>query len=469
MIWFLGHSTYFLYHRNHVSDLQFPSTTREWCQRLIDAAIAEAAMKALRPLGLALSWAWITSAFLIDIAVLFLATHLPVPLAPKVAWWAGVAVAALATIATLLTYNGITVASTLTRWIWDWSADLWDSSADSVATLSRGCTRAIDHRRRFGRQVVGVREYQGQLVSVIAITEATDSASGRLQHEMDLPATFPVAVVAARLRQFDVRLDAVDIVSVQKRRDSETADPTGPIDDRPARMESGTWLVLRMDPQSNVAALAARDSVVSTMAAVTERLAGDLNGQRCAARPLTADEFAEVDAAIMAGLKPATRPGLRHLKHFDGYATSFWMPPRDITSETVDRLWRPDIDASVVTIRLAVADGRPEVSAWVRYHSGERLGKEVWAGLNRLTGRQVTAVRASLPAPTKRPPLVVPARVLGDDDPLVVRVDPTEVDEAPVDEAPQDEAPQDEAAQESTNPPEEADDAPREAAVAPAV
>ena len=103
---------------------------------------------------------------------------------------------------------------------------------------------------------------------------------------------------------------------------------------------------------------------------------------------------------MAAGLQPtSTRPGWRHLKHFNGYATSFWVSPKDITSKTLDRLWLHDIDATVVTIRLTAAAGRAEVSAWVRYHSEERLGKDVWAGLNRLTGRQLAAVRASLPAP----------------------------------------------------------------------
>jgi len=200
-----------------------------------------------------------------------------------------------------------------------------------------------------------------------------------------------------------------------------------------------------MDPQQNVAAVAARDSVASTWAAATERLAGDLDGRCCAARPLTADELAEVDSAVAAGLRPAsTRPGLRHLKHFDGYATSFWVSPRDITSETLDRLWLHDTDATVVTIRLTAGAGWAAVSAWVRYHSEERLGKQVWAGLNRLTGRQLAAVRASLPAPATHPPLlVVPARLL-DDEQLAVRVDPTEVDAAP---------------QHSMSPAEESDDA----------
>jgi len=63
-------------------------------------------------------------------------------------------------------------------------------------------------------------------------------------------------------------------------------------------------------------------------------------------------------------------------------------------------------------------------------------------------------VRASLPAPATRPPLVVPARALRDDEQLAVRVDPTEVDAAP---------------QHSMRPTEESDDARRAAAAAPAM
>jgi type VII secretion protein EccE len=412
-------------------------------------------MKAQRRLGLDLSWRWITSAFLTDIAVLVLANHLPVPASPTVTWWVSVAVAAVVTIAMVVTYRGITVASALARWVWDASAGM-DSSPDPEATLSPGCTPAIDHRRRFGSDVVGVREYQGQLVAVIALDEPADAPSGRHQVQRESSATLPVAAVAAGLRQFDVCLDAIDIVSVRNRHVSEAADPSAQetVDDPPTGVQRGTWLVLRMDPQHNVAAVAARDSVASTLVAAVERLAGDLGGRRCVARPLTGDELAEVDTAVAAGLQPtSTRPGWRHLKHFNGYATSFWVSPRDITSETLDRLWLHDTDATVVTIRLTAA-GWAEVSAWVRYHSEERLGKEVWAGLNRLTGRQLAAVRASLPAPAMRPPLVVPARALRDDEQLEVRVGPTEVDEAP---------------QHSMSPAEGSDDARRAAAVAPAI
>jgi hypothetical protein len=90
--------------------------------------------------------------------------------------------------------------------------------------------------------------------------------------------------------------------------------------------------------------------------------------------------------------------------------------------DTLDRLWLPDTDATVVTIRLTARHGRPEVSAWVRYHSAQQLPKDVLSRLNRLTGRQLAAVRASLPTPARRHLLVVPARVLRDSERLAVRL-----------------------------------------------
>ena len=88
-------------------------------------------------------------------------------------------------------------------------------------------------------------------------------------------------------------------------------------------------------------------------------------------RPLTADELAEVDTAVVAGLQPAsTRPGLDRLKHIDGYATSFWVSPWDITSETLDQLWLADTDATVVR-----SDSPPSPAG-----PGCRLGCVITAG-----------------------------------------------------------------------------------------
>jgi type VII secretion protein EccE len=384
-------------------------------------------MKAQRSWGLVLSWPRVTAVFLIDILILVLASHCPDSWQGdhRVAWWVGVALAVIVALLSLVSYHGITLTSAFAAWLWDWSAD-------PGTTLASGCTPAVDHKRRFGRDTVGVREYEGQLVSVIAVDSGEDDGSGRHRHRAT-PGTLLVASVADGLRQFDIHLDGIDIVSVKVRRGGNAAelsklDDWGPeewglVSDQPASYARRTWLVLRMNPQRNVAAVAARDSLACTLVAATERLAQDLDGQSCAARPLAADELAEVDSAVLADLEPTwSRPGWRHLKHFNGFATSFALTPSDITSETLDALWLPETDATVVTIRLITEGGRPEVSAWVRYHTDGPLPKEASTGLNRLTGRQLAAVRASLPAPANRAPLAVPSRGLLDQEELLLQV-----------------------------------------------
>jgi type VII secretion protein EccE len=374
-------------------------------------------MKAQREYGLALSWPRVTVVFLIDVALLVIASHLPDSVQKgHAAFWVGVALAGLVTIVALVTNGGVPIASAPIARVRNWYAD--------PEALTIGCTPAIDHRRRFSRETVGIREYDGKLVAVIAVEGAVDAPSGRHGHRDTLPATMPLEAVIEALRQFDVRLDSVDIVSVGRRRaGTAVQDDFGPGGDRRPLEERNTWLVLRMDPLHNVQAVAIRDSVASTLAAAAERLAHDLDGRSCTARPLTADEIVDVDEAVLAGLQPAhIRPYWRYLKTPDGFVTSFWVSPSDITSETLQELWLTDADVTVVTIRL-IADGREaDVAVWVRYHSANRLRKEAFSGLNRLTGRQLGAVAASIPAPSSRRPLPMPSRILDDGEGISVPV-----------------------------------------------
>jgi len=378
-------------------------------------------MKAQREYGLALSWPRVTVVFLIDVALLVIASHCPASWqAGHAAFWVGVGLAVLVTIVALVTNGGVPIASAPIARVRNWYAD--------PEALTVGCTPAIDHRRRFSRETVGLREYDGQLVALIAVEGVGESPSGRHRHRDLLPTSMPLEAVIEALRQFDVRLDSVDIVSVGTRAGSKgvksaVQDDFGAAGELRPLEERNTWLVLRMDPQHNVQAVASRDSVASTLAAATERLANHLDGQSCAARPLTADEIVDVDDAVLAGLQPAhIRPYWRYLKTPDGYVTSFWVSPTDITTDTLQQLWLTDADVTVMTIRL-IADGREaDVAVWVRYHSDKRLRKETFSGLNRLTGRQLGAVAASLPAPTSRRPLPMPSRILDDGEGIFVPV-----------------------------------------------
>ena len=82
-------------------------------------------MKAQRRFGVALAWPRVTAVFLIDIVILVLASHCPESWQANhhVAWWVGVGIAAIVTLLSLVTYHGLTVASGLGAWLWDWSAD----------------------------------------------------------------------------------------------------------------------------------------------------------------------------------------------------------------------------------------------------------------------------------------------------------------------------------------------------------
>jgi len=360
----------------------------------------------------------VTTVFLIDIGILVLAGRWPGD--PQVAvyvWWSGVGVAVLVALIALLTYRRMPISAM-------WSAWLSDQVADPEAALSRGRTPAVDHHRRFGRETVGMREHQGRLVTVISVGGRAAPATGRHRRGIE-PMILPVERLAAGLRQFDVRLDSVDIVSVGTRSAPRDADDPD-IEENPSMPDHRyTWVVLRMDPQNNVNAVAARDSLAATLAAATERLAEDIDGRHLSARVVRADEFDAVDEAVLAGVEAAQ---LRHRlfrARPAGHVTAFWMSPDDISEENIEHLWYPETNATVVTVRLAPGGGRTTgVSVLVRYHSAEKLSKGVRAALNRFVGRrQLDAVCASLPAPTAHRRMLVPGRDLQDGETLPISVD----------------------------------------------
>lgn len=387
-------------------------------------------MKAQHMFGLNLSWRRVTVVFLIDVAVLVLAGRWPGdPPGASYAWWAGVGVAVLVAVLALVTCRRIPLTGVL-------SALVVNPFANPQAVLTEGCTPAVDHQRRYGREPVGIREHQGRLVSVVAVSARDDVPAGR--HHAGAPSTamLPVEPVARALRQFDVALDGIDIVSagvsVGVPDETAAADADG-AEAAPAQFDHfviehrETWLVLRMDPQRNVAAVATRDSVASTLAAATERLVHDLEGRHITAHAVTADEFTAIEDTVLAGLEPEqVRVHWGYLREKDTATeiTSLWVSPHDITPENLEQLWLAHDGPVVVTVRLTPGrSDRTDVSALVRYHSAGRLDRHARAGVNRLGGRQLAAIAVSLPVPERGPGLAIPIRELAAGEHLTVPVD----------------------------------------------
>src|ERR1700757_87788 len=168
-------------------------------------------MKAQHRFGLSLSWPRVTTVFLVDIVILLVASHCPASWQGDhhIAFSVGVGLAALITLFSLVTSHGLTATSGLGRWLWDWSSD-------PGAALGSGCTPGLDHQRRFGRDKVGVREHDGHLVTVIEVDGGEEDSLGRHRHRTT-SANLPVHAVADGLRQFDIHLDSIEIVSTKVR------------------------------------------------------------------------------------------------------------------------------------------------------------------------------------------------------------------------------------------------------------
>lgn len=358
-------------------------------------------------IGVSITWPRVTAVLLIVVAVLAAATNWPGdPQAVRIAEWVGAAMAALVAIAGLLTYRQLPLAALAAEWLRSrrGAARRWpDPERMNV----------LDHRHRYGRAAVGIRETDGHLLSVISVAGGPE------------PAGLPISTVADGLRQLDVALEAIDVVSISGRGVvSVNSRRVVSINGRAAGAAS-TWVVLRMDARANLPAVIVRDSVASTFAAATERLADDLGGDGRTIRILTAAEIADVDDTLLAGLDPEhlrIRLGRAEYRPPGGpdiHITSGWLAAGDIAS-AVSR-GRPDSDVAVLTLTLTPRADGTWISALVRRHHHEPLSDA--AEEHRLTGRQLAAITASRPVPVPRTAVVLPGCELAAAGPLVLPLD----------------------------------------------
>lgn len=332
-------------------------------------------------------------------------------------WWTGVALAALIAFAALVRWRGAALLDL--GWI---TATRGRSGVDTAAG------DLADYRRTHGRtEGVGVRGTGPDLVAVVAVDGPPHSPSVLDYARVESLVKLPLAVVAGGLRQCDVRLDGIDILSVGSRRAPQSHHPYSPVyssevGDHPAVGQRRTYLVVRFNAVRGAAAVVWRESVAATVCAAAEWLAAELTSMRIPARALTSEQIRDADTLLLAGIEAATvRPGWGRLRHSGGYVHTYWVSPGDISSATLDRLWAPDTDATVVAVQLRPTDnGTTTVGVTVRYHTGAPLTGPPLTGLNPLSGRHDAGLLAGLVRPGTPP--AVPCRELGGDDTIAAPV-----------------------------------------------
>jgi type VII secretion protein EccE len=370
-------------------------------------------MKSTFPLSVTAGWARVVAVFVVGVGLVAVG----VAAGGRPGWWAGVGAAGLVAVLALLCWRGAPLATLARRSV----------SARRPRVGSPGGELA-DYERSFGSGPVGIRAVGPHLVAVVAVDGPPHSPSVLDYPRVESLAQLPVEAVAAGLVQFDVRLEGIDIVSAGARRAPKTHHPYAPVysaevGDHPAVGQRRTWLVVRLNALASARAIVWRESVAATMSAAAEWLAAELTSLRIPARVLTAAQIRDADEALLAGIDPDSLvAGWGRLRHPGGYVQTYSMSPGDISSTTIDRLWAPDTDATVVSVQVRrAANGATTAGVMVRYHTGGPLAEPPLTGLNPFAGRHDAALRAGLLAAGDGG-LKVPTRPLGPGETVAVPI-----------------------------------------------
>jgi type VII secretion protein EccE len=351
------------------------------------------------PLNVTVLWWRVITAFLGAVTVLWAAGAL---LQGPVALVAGIAAAAVWVACWVVTWRGAPLGVLLL-------GHRHRNKPDSVV--------GVEHRVRWSTDTVAIRASGDEVVAVVAVDGPAHSPSVLDQHRVQPAATLPVDVVAEALRQFDVRLSGIDIVSAGRRRAPDPHHPHAAtysrvIGDHGAVGQRRTWCLLRLNTRTNAAAVAARDSVAATLAVCAQRLAVELRAHGCPARVADTTDLADLDTALTTPTGDGARARRFGITHAAGTVAAYWVSPADVSTATLDRLWAPDTDHTVTTVQLRPgATGAVEVGALVTYHTPGNQKSTPATGLNPCTGRHTLALHAARPDPRAHA-LVAPHRCL---------------------------------------------------------
>ncbi|MDV3133315.1 type VII secretion protein EccE [Mycobacterium sp. 29Ha] len=364
-------------------------------------------MKPMFPLGLALRDMRVITAFVAAVAVLWAGTFVHGP------WvvWVFAATATLVVMLILVTWRRAPLSRLLGRWA-------ARHRPGRTAPDLRAVPAAIDHRLRWTDAQAALRAEGDELVAVVAVDGPSHTPSALDNHRVQSAATLPVTVIADALSQFDVTLAGIDVLSVGRRRAPKTHHHyaqtySGHVADHGAVGRRRTVCVLRMNSLDNAAAVVCRDSLAATLDACAHRLATELSARHLPARVVAAEELADIDAILPAGLGlDAGRPRWGGVRHANGWVSTYWVSPRDISTSALERLWAPDTDYTATALQLRPApDGGVAVGLLVRYATAGPQKQPPLTGLNPLSGRHDLGVRAGL-AGARTPAITAPHRRL---------------------------------------------------------
>ncbi|WP_162140711.1 type VII secretion protein EccE [Jongsikchunia kroppenstedtii] len=224
----------------------------------------------------------------------------------------------------------------------------------------------------------------------------------------------PLDLIADSLRQPDIRLASIDVISHARRLHPHS--PLAKVYHRivgplPVAAHRATYLLLRLDPHDNPAAVARRGGGTAgthrAATLATRRLVHRLRDSGYRARPLNAADVDRAELDLLDGQHPRKlSEDLGSMASGVRRTATYSIAPEAIP-EILATCWAVPADTTSLTLTLAPASGeRITISGLLRHTATGDL-PDAGPGAHRLFGRQRHALAASLPGgpdPVDLPP-----------------------------------------------------------------
>ncbi|MEC4764902.1 type VII secretion protein EccE [Mycobacterium sherrisii] len=223
--------------------------------------------------------------------------------------------------------------------------------------------------------------------------------------------TVSLRTLADCLRQYDITVDSIDVISQGARlhdRGQVAAVYDAVLGPLPAVAQRTVWVAVRMDPARCPEAVRHRgggwDGTVRTAATATRRIANRLSDAGIGSHIMTAAEIAETTLELAHGVETAeldeswSACGKDRLQ-----MRSFAVKPAMFTSAGLGALWRVPSDSTTVCVSLRrdTRDDALTLRGLVRFDTSGRARPRP-RELGPLPGRQYAALMCGLPVPPPR-------------------------------------------------------------------
>ena len=220
--------------------------------------------------------------------------------------------------------------------------------------------------------------------------------------------TVPVQALVDCLRQFDITLDSIDVLSQGARSQGHSQVAAvydavlGPL---PAIAQRNVWIAVRFDPARCAGAVrrrgGGRDGILRTATTATRRVANRLTESGLRTRVLSASEIGQATNQLTDGVSLATvEETWRTCREGRFRLRSFAIKPRMLTTGGLGLLWTiPSYSTTVcLSLRHDRVRGPIQVRGLARFDTHGRVRIHL-ADLTHLRGHQFSALAASLPVP----------------------------------------------------------------------